>query len=182
MALLESNDTPLGTEAPGFELPDTVSGETVALDDLVEDVVVVMFICNHCPYVKAVADRLAALGRDYGEEVDFIAISSNDAERYPADAPDKMAETAEEWGFTFPYLYDETQQVAKAHGAVCTPDIFVYDDERKLAYRGRIDDNWKDPSAVTRRDLRAALDALLAGERPAPDQHPSMGCSIKWKY
>ncbi len=182
MALLESNATPLGTAAPSFDLPNALDDEFYSLDDFDKDVLVVMFICNHCPYVKAVADRLAALGRDYAERVDFVAISSNDAERYPADGFDKMAEVGADWGFEFPYLYDESQEVAQAYGAVCTPDIFVYDGGRSLVYRGRIDDNWKDESAVTQHELRDALDALLASEPVKEQQHPSIGCSIKWKY
>lgn len=180
MVLLENSAPQLGSSAPDFSLPAT-DGETYRLSDFEEaPVLVVMFLCNHCPYVKAVIDRLIDLGRDY-DEVAFAAISSNDAKKYPADSFEKMKAWAEEKNFSFPYLYDESQEVARNYGAVCTPDFFVYDENRELAYAGRLDDSWKDPAAVTREDLRAAIDALLDGRRPVKEQHPSMGCSIKWK-
>jgi hypothetical protein len=141
-----------------------------------------MFICNHCPYVKAVEDRIIRLAKDYAPRgVQVAGICSNDAETYPDDAFDALAVRWRERGYGFPYLHDESQDVARAFGAVCTPDIFVYDREGRLAYRGRIDDSWKDESKVTTRELAGALDALLAGERPAEKQRPSMGCSIKWR-
>jgi hypothetical protein len=141
-----------------------------------------MFICNHCPYVKAVEDRLIELQRQYGPRgVQLVGICSNDAATYPDDAFDRLAERWRQKDYGFPYLHDESQQVARAFGAVCTPDIYVFDRERQLAYRGRIDDSWKDPSKVTRRDLAGALDALLAGGRPSADQKASIGCSIKWR-
>ena len=183
MALLESNEDDLGTPAPDFELPAT-DGETYSLSDFDDsEVLVVMFICNHCPYVKAVRQRLVDLADELaGESVAFAAINPNDAEEYPDDDFDRMTEVAEEYDFPFPYMQDETQEVAEAYGAVCTPDIFVYDDDRKLAYHGRVDDNWKEPEKVEQRDLHNAIRTLLAGNRPDPDaQKPSMGCSIKWK-
>jgi peroxiredoxin len=168
-------------QAPDFELPAT-DGNSYSLASFDEaDVLVVMFICNHCPYVKAVRQRLVELAEDKAaESVAFAAISSNDAKNYPEDSFDKMKEVAEEFGFPFPYLYDETQQVARKYGAVCTPDFFVFDEDRQLRYRGRLDDNWKDASKVTRHDLRDAIDTLLSGETPDADQVPSRGCSIKW--
>ena len=182
MVLLESDKPELGADAPAFELPAT-DGSSYSLDDFEDaQVLVVMFICNHCPYVKAVLDRLVDLGETWEQdEVALVAISSNDAQRYPDDSFEAMTDLAEEKGFPFPYLYDESQEVARAYGAVCTPDFFVYDGERRLAYAGRLDDNWKDPSSVTKRDLHGAIVALLEGEKPAQPQHPSMGCSIKWK-
>ncbi len=179
MALLESTGPALGSPAPEFTLPAT-HGSEVALEDFDADTLVVMFICNHCPYVKATIDRLNELAREH-EGTDFVAICSNDPIRYPADNFEAMKNFARERDLVFPYAQDESQEVARAYGAVCTPDIFVYDDERKLAYRGRIDDNWKDAEAVTSRDLHEALVALESGSRPDEDQKPSMGCSIKWK-
>jgi thiol-disulfide isomerase/thioredoxin len=141
-----------------------------------------MFICNHCPYVKAVEDRLIRLAREFEPRgVQFVAVCANDAENYPDDAFDKLAARWRERGYGFPYLHDEGQDVARAFGAVCTPDLFVFDRERRLAYRGRIDDSWKDESRVTRRELADALEALVAGRAPAREQRPSMGCSIKWR-
>jgi peroxiredoxin len=182
MVLLESDTPKIGSSAPGFELPAT-DGSSYALGDFEHaQVLVVMFICNHCPYVKAVVDRLVDLGNTFDEEdAAFVAISSNDAERYPDDSFEKMAELAEAKDFPFPYLYDESQEVARAYKAVCTPDFFVYDGDRRLAYAGRLDDNWKNPDEVQRRDLHDAVVALLNGERPDEEQHPSRGCSIKWK-
>ncbi len=181
MALVESEDPELGTPAPDFSLPAT-DGQTYSLDDFEDaDVLVVMFICNHCPYVQAVLDRLVDLGNHWEDEVAFVAISSNDAERYPDDSFQNMTELAREKNFPFPYLYDESQDVARAYGAQCTPDFFAYDDERRLAYAGRLDDNWKNADDVEQRDLRDAIAALLDGRRPDDDQQPSMGCSIKWK-
>lgn len=182
MALTESNDAALGMEAPDFELPGT-DGDTYALESFDDSqVLVVMFICNHCPYVKAVRQRLVDLANDKSDEsVAFVAISSNDPVDYPADSFERMRDVAEECDFPFPYLFDETQTVARNYGAVCTPDFFVFDDSRALRYRGRLDDNWKEPDEVTQRDLRDAIDALLAGKTPDEEQVPSMGCSIKWK-
>jgi peroxiredoxin len=183
MALTETPTPRIGTPCPPFALPG-VDGKTYARDDFGRaDALVVMFICNHCPYVKAVEDRLIRLRQEYGPRgVQLVGVCANDAEGYPEDAFDKLGARWRERGYGFPYLHDEAQTVARAFGAVCTPDIFVYDADRRLAYRGRIDDSWKDESKVTRRELAAALDALLAGKRPSPEQRPSMGCSIKWRH
>ena len=175
---------PLGTTAPGFVLRDATTGGDVALADLADKpVVLVMFISNHCPYVKHVAAELARLGSEYGPQgVGIVAIGSNDVENYPADAPARMVDFAAAHGFTFPYLYDETQAVALAYRAACTPDFFVFDTERELVYRGQLDG--ARPSSdvpVDGRDLRAALDAALDGTPIPEPQRPSMGCNIKWK-
>jgi peroxiredoxin len=172
----------LGAPCPPFRLP-AVDGKSYGLRDFdPSPVLVVMFICNHCPYVQAVEDRLIALAHEVGPAgAAFVGVCSNDAVSYPEDAFDRLAERWRRKGYGFPYLHDQDQQVARAFGAVCTPDIFVFDADRRLAYRGRIDDSWKDESRVTRRDLRDALDALLGGLRPSAEQRPSMGCSIKWK-
>jgi len=182
MALTENRDVPLGSPCPDFRLR-AVDGTTVARDDFRDrPVLVVMFICNHCPYVQAVEDRYVALAREYGPRgVQFVGICANDPTDYPDDRPERLLARWREKRYGFPYLVDETQEVARAFDAVCTPDVYVYDRERRLAYHGRIDDNWKEPSRVTRRELAAALDALLAGRRPAAEQHHSLGCSIKWK-
>jgi len=182
MALTETPAPSLGAPCPAFALP-AVDGKRYGRDDFARaDVLVVMFICNHCPYVQAVEDRLIRLGREYGPRgVQLVGVCSNDAVTYPDDAFDRLAARWRDKQYGFPYLHDEEQDVARAFGAVCTPDIFVYDRDRKLAYRGRIDDSWKDESKVQRRELAAALDALLAGGRPPAEQRPSMGCSIKWK-
>lgn len=184
MALTPSNMLPLGTHAPDFTLPDVLSGRTVALAALpAASATLVMFICNHCPYVKHVLSGLVQLGRDYaGRGVNLVAISSNDAEHYPDDAPDRMAALARAESFPFPYLYDETQAVARAYQAACTPDFFVFDAALKLAYRGQLDDSRPgNGKPVTGADLRAALDALLAGQPVAANQIASVGCNIKWK-
>lgn len=182
MALTYSEMVPLGKSAPAFDLRG-IDGKRYSLESLKgAKASVVMFICRHCPYVVAVQDRLAAIAREYSSKgVRFVGINSNDTDKYPEDSPENMRRQAEEVGFTFPYLIDDAQDVARAYGAVCTPDIFVFDERLKLAYRGRIDDSWKDPAKVSRQDLRAALDALLKGEPVSADQIPSMGCSIKWK-
>ncbi len=182
MALMQSKGMALSTPAPSFSLPG-VDGETWSLDSFADaKLLVVVFTCNHCPYAIASEDRLLEIQRDYDARgVRLVAISSNNAEKYPDDSFDKMKERAVEKSFTFPYLYDESQQVARAYDATCTPDIFVFDAERKLIYNGRIDDNWQEPAHVTRQDLRAVLDAALEN-RPVDFEHvPSMGCSIKWK-
>jgi peroxiredoxin len=183
---VESARSTLGTPCPDFRLP-AVDGKTYTREDFgAAPVLVVMFICNHCPYVQAVEDRLIALARELEpRNVQFVGICANDPISYPDDSFDKLAERWRKKGYGFPYLHDEAQDVARAFGAVCTPDIFVYDRQkdgsRRLAYRGRIDDSWKDPSKVTRRDLRDALEALLEGRQPSPEQRPSLGCSIKWR-
>jgi peroxiredoxin len=180
---VSSTMLPLGTKAPDFALTDTVSGEVVSLGGLTGKAVVVMFICNHCPYVKLVRDGLAAFGRDYADaDVDIVAISANDAETYPDDAPEQLAAVASEAGYTFPVLYDDTQEVAKAYTAACTPDFFVFDESRSLVYRGQFDDARPNAGTpVTGKDLRAAVDAVLGGEAPPADQRPSIGCNIKWR-
>ena len=184
MAFTESTMLPLGTKAPQFKLLDTVSGQTLSLDDMKSDkATVIMFLCNHCPYVLHVNAGIVALAKDYqAKGVCFIGINSNDAEKYPADAPDLMTELARNEGYTFPYLYDETQEVAKAYDAACTPDFYVFDGDMRLTYRGRIDGSRpKNDLPVTGVDLRAALDAILRGESVAENQYPSGGCNIKWK-
>ncbi len=182
MARTPSTMAPLGMAAPPFALPDT-NGATVRRDDFAGQPLLVMFICNHCPFVKLVREELAALGATYqARGVGVVAIMSNDVANYPDDAPDKMAEEKRQFGYTFPYLYDETQEVAQAYQAACTPDFFLFDTDHTLFYRGQLDEarpgNGK---AVTGEDLRGALDALLAGSPPPDVQRPSIGCNIKWK-
>jgi peroxiredoxin len=184
---VETPPPELGAPCPDFRLP-AVDGKSYAREDFAgKPVLVVMFICNHCPYVKAVEDRLIRLAREFEPQgVQFVAVCSNDAENYPDDAFDSLAARWRERGYGFPYLHDEAQDVAHAFGAVCTPDIFVYDygdkgKDRRLAYRGRVDDSWKDESRVTKRELAEAIEALVAGQRPSREQRPSMGCSIKWR-
>lgn len=184
MARTESNMLPLGTPAPDFHLPDTVTGKVISLDDVATGyATVVMFICNHCPYVLHVNEEIVRLANEYRQkEVGFVAISSNDVDNYPDDAPDKMKAHAEELHYPFPYLYDATQEVAKAYDAACTPDFYVFNRNRQLVYRGRLDASRpKTDVPVTGEDLRAALDAVLAGRPVADIQYPSMGCNIKWK-
>ncbi len=184
MAAVPSNMLALGTMAPEFVLPDVVSGEMVSLAELKSDVAtVVMFICNHCPYVKHVNKELARLAQDYQPRgVAFVAISSNDIEAYPADAPDEMRVVAAEQGYSFPYLYDEDQSVARAYQAACTPDFYIFDGALQLMYRGQLDDaRPRNDVPVTGKDVRAALEAMLAGEPVAAEQRPSIGCNIKWK-
>lgn len=175
---------PLGTEAPDFALPDTVSGEIMSLADFASaKALVVMFICNHCPYVQHVADELVALGRDYaGTDVAVVAISANDPVAYPDDAPEKLAAEAEERGYRFPYLFDASQEVAKAYTAACTPDFFVFGPDRTLVYRGRLDESRPGTNVpVTGAELRAAIEAVRNGQPVAGEQYPSMGCNIKWR-
>lgn len=184
MAATESSMLPLGTPAPDFSLPDTASGRTVSLDEIAGGkATLVMFICNHCPYVKHVLDGIVALAHDYGGRgVGIAAISSNDALRYPDDGPEKMKALAEHKSFPFPYLYDESQDVARAYQAACTPDFFLFDAGRRCVYRGQMDASRPGNGIpVTGGDLRAALDAVLAGKDVDPDQKPSIGCNIKWK-
>ena len=170
----------LGSVAPYFNLPDTL-GKNVSIEDFDSELLIIVFTCNHCPYAKAVEDRLIKLGKEYKNDVDFVLISSNDSENYPEDSPKKMAERHTEKGYPFPYLYDETQEVAKAYSAVCTPDIFLYNEDRKLEYRGRIDDNWQNPEQVEREELKMAIEAVLNSKAIDFEQKPSMGCNIKWK-
>ncbi len=185
MSLTPSTMLPLGTTAPDFWLPDTNGdGKTVALADLKgAPALLVVFMCNHCPYVKHIRQGLAQLARDYRPKgVAIVGISSNDVANYPADSPAKMKEEAKSAGYTFPYLYDETQAVAKAYHAACTPDIYLFDRQQKLVYRGQFDDSRPGNGIpVTGKDLRAALDALLAGRPVSPNQKASIGCNIKWK-
>jgi len=183
MALTPSIMLELGTKAPEFRLPDT-EGKTVSLDDFKgAPALLVIFLCNHCPYVRHVRHELAKLGREYqGMGVAVVGISSNDVATHPEDGPEKMRQEKDEVGYTFPYLYDESQEVAKAYQAACTPDFFLFDGDRNLVYRGQLDDSRPgNPIPVTGKDLRAALDAVLAGEPVAGKQRPSMGCNIKWK-
>jgi len=173
----------LGTQAPDFKLPDT-SGKIVSLADFAAaPALVVMFICNHCPYVKLIREGLAEFGRDMQSNgVAMVGISSNDALKYPDDSPAKMAQEVKAMGYTFPYLYDETQAIAKAYRAACTPDFFLFDADRNLVYRGQFDDSRPGNGLpVTGKDLRAAVEAVLAGSKVAVDQKPGMGCNIKWK-
>ena len=173
----------LGTSAPDFRLPDT-TGRLVARDDFAgHPALLVMFICNHCPYVKHVADEIARLGREYqARGVGVVAISSNDVAQYPEDGPAEMARFAAAWGFTFPYLYDETQAVAQAYHAACTPDFFLFDADRRLVYRGQLDGaRPANDIPVDGRDLRASLEATLAGGPVPGPQLASIGCNIKWK-
>ncbi|MEM7754431.1 MAG: thioredoxin family protein [Planctomycetota bacterium] len=178
---------PLGTPAPKFQLPDygmtSVGGQQMTLEAIAgSKATVVAFICNHCPFVKHLADPLAALAKDLqGPGVGFVAISSNDIETHPADAPDKMTAEAKARGYVFPYLFDETQEVAKAYSAACTPDFFVFDADHKLAYRGQFDDTRPDNGTATGADLRAAIEAIVAGSPVPEPQNPSIGCGIKWK-
>lgn len=182
-------DTPsvmveLGTKAPAFTLKDVVSGEQKSLSQLKSDkATVIMFICNHCPFVNHVNKELVRLANDYiPKGISFIAISSNDVENYPQDSPDKMKEVAEEQGYPFPYLYDETQEVAKAYQAACTPDFYIFDGDLNLVYRGQLDDSRPGNSEpVNGKNIRAALDNILTGKPVDENQKPSIGCNIKWK-
>ena len=183
MVRTPSTMLPLGTKAPRFSLPDP-HGKLVSSDDFKSaPALLVMFICNHCPFVKHVADELANLGRDYqARGAAVVAISSNDIAAHPDDAPAKMLEEAHRRGYTFPYLFDETQQVAQAYAAACTPDFFLFDKDQKLVYRGQLDDSRPQSGIpVTGRDLRAALDCVLDGKPVNPEQRASLGCNIKWK-
>jgi peroxiredoxin len=184
MARTPSNMLDLGTKAPYFTLQNTIDGTSYSYADVHgKSGTVVMFICNHCPYVKHVFDGITSLANDYQSKgIGFVAISSNDVENYPDDAPELMQQTAKEQGFTFPYLYDETQDVAKAYDAACTPDFYLFDADQLLVYRGQMDDSRpKNDIPVTGNDLREALDALLSGASINPIQKPSLGCNIKWK-
>ena len=181
VAAVESQMLELGTQAPPFALPDP--------DGVIHELTpganayVVMFICNHCPFVIHVREELARFGNDYGDKgVQIVAINSNNVDAYPADSPENMKKTAAEWGLTFPYVFDEDQSVAKAYRAACTPDLFVFDGEQRLVYRGQLDDSRpSNARPVDGRDLRAALDAVLTGRDVSVDQRPSIGCNIKWK-
>ena len=205
MSRTQSTMVELGSTAPAFELVDVVSGKAVGRDDVFamvsEDAradgtncaatgchgLLVMFICVHCPYVIHVEEELARIGRDYEGKIGMVAISSNDVVAYPQDSPEEMKKQAERLGFRFPYLFDETQEVARAYDAACTPDIFLFDGQMRLVYRGQLDDSRPrrgdsgNDIPVTGKDLRAAMDAVIAGKRPDPNQRFSIGCNIKWK-
>ncbi len=183
MALTPSTMLPLGTPAPDFSLPDT-EGKTVSLDDFKDaPALLVIFMCNHCPYVIHVREGLAQLAREYQEKsVAIVGINANDVSNFPQDSPEKMKEEANAVGYVFPYLFDESQEVAKAYHAACTPDFFLFDKDQKLVYRGQMDSSRPNSEIpVTGEDLRRAMDAVLAGQPVPKDQKPSMGCDIKWK-
>lgn len=174
----------LGSRAPDFSLRDVVTGNTVTRDGAAGPKgLLAMFICRHCPFVKHVQDELAKLGRDYAKSgIGIVAISANDESGFPEDSPPRLAEMSRELGFTFPYVFDESQEVARAFDAQCTPDFFLYDADRRLVYRGQLDDSRPgNDIPVTGKDLRAAMDALIAGKPISTDQRPSIGCNIKWK-
>jgi peroxiredoxin len=182
MALMHSTMVPLGSAAIDFLLPG-VDGKDYSLDSFKDKrVLVLIFMCNHCPYVKAVLPRLIDLQNKFeGQGAQLVGINCNDAVRYPDDSFGNMVRVAREQKFSFPYLFDANQETAKAYDAVCTPDIYLYGEERTLLYRGRIDDNWEHPEKVTKRDLQTAIQLALAGKEISQEQIPSMGCSIKWK-
>jgi peroxiredoxin len=184
MVKTASTMLPLGSSAPDFSLTNAVDGNTVSLSDFADkDGLLVMFICNHCPFVIHLREDLAKFAKEYQQKgLGIVAISSNDVENYPQDRPERMKEEASAQGYTFPYLFDETQDVAKAYHAACTPDFFLFDKDRKLVYRGQFDDSRPDSGIpITGADLRAACDAVLAGQEVPADQKPSIGCNIKWK-
>ena len=183
MVMTASTMLPLGTSAPHFELPDT-KGNLVSIDDFENaNALLVVFMCNHCPFVKHILKNFVKLTREYRPKgVAIVAISSNDVESFPDDRPEMMAKVAQQMSFTFPYLYDQTQAVAKAYHAACTPDFFLFDKERKLVYRGQMDDSRPGNNIpITGADLRAALNAVLTGTTVSKQQKPSMGCNIKWR-
>lgn len=184
MALTPSTMLALGTKASDFDLPDVISGRRISLATFTgKQALLVLFICRHCPYVQHIKNALARLGKEYaGKDAGIVAISANDAEHYPDDAPASLKAFATEEGFAFPLCYDESQAVAKAYTAACTPDFFLFDAQRRLVYRGQFDDSRPgNGQPVTGRDLRAAMDAALAGRAVSQDQRPSIGCNIKWK-
>lgn len=183
MVLTPSTMLPLGTKAPDFSLPN-VDGRTVTLDEFKgAKALLVVFMCNHCPYVIHVAPELARLAQEYqAKGVAVVGINANDSSTHPADSPEQMVHEVETRGYTFPYLYDETQQVAKSYRAACTPDFYVFDKDQKLVYRGQLDSSRPNSGVpLSGKDLRAALDAVLAGKPVSSDQKPSIGCNIKWK-
>jgi peroxiredoxin len=184
MARTASTMLDLATVSPDFSLPDVVTGETVSLASFTgKKGLLVMFICRHCPYVKHVQDQLAKIGQDYvGKNLGIVAISANDADKYPDDGPESLKEMTKELGFNFPLCYDASQATAKAYTAACTPDFFLFDGNFRLAYRGQLDDSRPgNDLPVTGQDLRAAIETILANQTPTPDQKPSIGCNIKWK-
>jgi len=181
--MVESTMLPLGTTAPDFALPDVVTGQTVTLESFAgAPALLVMFICRHCPFVKHVEQEIARIGQDYGTKgLSIVAISANSLETHPQDGPEHLKTQALDLGFTFPYCFDETQVVAQRYTAACTPDFFVFDGDQKLVYRGQLDDSRPGNDVpVTGKDLRAALDAVLAGQPVPAEQKPSIGCNIKW--
>ena len=183
MAKTASTMLPLGTQAPDFSLPDA-DGKIVSLKDFSDSSALLMiFMCNHCPFVKHIGEGLAVLAKEYqAKGVAVVGINANDVANYPDDSPDKMKEETAKYGYTFPYLYDETQEIAKTYRAACTPDFFLFDAEQKLVYRGQMDDSRPNSGIpVTGQDLRAALDAVLEGNEVPAEQKPSIGCNIKWK-
>ncbi|MBD2133546.1 thioredoxin family protein [Sphaerospermopsis sp. FACHB-1094] len=184
MVLTASTMLPLGTKAPEFHLPEVVSGENISLANFADKkALLVMFICRHCPFVKHIQQELANLGKDYlNSNLGIVAISANDAQNYPNDAPESLKEMSTELGFKFPFCYDETQETAQAYTAACTPDFFLFDQERKLVYRGQLDDSRpSNNKPVTGADLRAAIEAVLVDQAVTSEQIPSVGCNIKWK-
>ncbi len=187
MSRTQSAMVELGTVAPAFELADVVSGKAVGRDDVARNGLLAMFLCVHCPFVKHVEAELARIGRDYEGKIGIVAISSNDVVAYPQDSPEEMKAQAERLGFRFPYLFDETQEVARTYDAACTPDFFLFDAEMKLVYRGQLDDSRPrrgdsgNDIPVTGKDLRQALDDVISGKRPDTNQRTSIGCNIKWR-
>lgn len=175
---------PLGTKAPDFELPDVVSGDTVSLDTFADkQALLVMFICQHCPFVQHVQQEIAQISKDYADKgLGVVAISANNVDEYPDDSPEKLREMAQKLDFNFPMCYDETQEIAKTYTAACTPDFFLFDGDKNLVYRGQLDDSRPgNDKPITGKDLRTAIEKVLAGKEVDPDQKPSMGCNIKWK-
>ena len=184
MAAIPSNMMKLKTKAPDFKLPDTVSGKEISLNEARGTLgTLILFICNHCPFVKHINNELAQLAKDYANKgINLVAISSNDVDNYPDDSPELMKQNAKEQGFIFPYLYDETQEVAKVYDAACTPDFFLFDKNLELVYRGQLDDSRSgNDIPVTGKDIRQAFDALVEGNKVSEIQKPSIGCNIKWK-
>ena len=182
MPLLYSTMVPLGTNASDFNLLGIDEKQYSLVNFLNDPVLVIIFMCNHCPYVKAVIQRLIDLQSEFSSQgVQLVGINCNNAEKYPEDSFENMKIIYKKWGMNFPYLFDQSQEIAKKYGAACTPDIYAYGKERKLLYRGRIDDNWEKPDQVTKRDLKQAIDYILSGKDVLGEQIPSMGCSIKWK-
>jgi len=184
MARIPSTMVALGTNAPRFTLPDTISGKNLSLENIKGEIAtMIMFICNHCPFVKHVNPELVRLANDYKSKgIGFVAISANDATSYPEDAPGLMTEVAKQLKYPFPYLYDESQEIAKAYDAACTPDFFIYDKDLHLVYRGQLDDSRPgNEIPVTGKDIRHALDCLINGQPVPQEQRPSIGCNIKWK-
>ena len=183
MVKTASTMLPLGTQAPDFTLTDVISGQEVSRSDFYSHPMLVMFICAHCPFVVHIEQELAKLGKDYAKTaLKIVAVSANSVESHPADAPEKLAEQANKLGFVFPYLYDDTQEMAKTYTAACTPDFFLFDANHALVYRGELDASRPGSDIpVTGADLRVAIDATLSGKKPHADQAPSIGCNIKWK-